>query len=401
MIFDVGLVLFALPVAFIASYLAFLAAVARKPAQRASTAQPELTRFDIIVPAHDEAQVIARTVKSLLALDYPKSLFRVVVVADNCSDDTAKLARAAGATVWERQDHKLRGKGYALRFAFDRSLAEAAAHAVVVIDADTVVNAQLLRAFAARIAAGEQAIQAFYGVLNAKDSWRTQLMTLGLCLFNGMRSLARERLSLSSSLAGNGMCFARGLLERHPYDSYSLVEDLEFGVKLTAEGVRVAYEPGAEVRADMPSTESAARTQRQRWEEGRRAFVRAQLWPSVRRAFTDRTALSFDAAMNLLVPPLSKVVALTVAGLAASVALGIARGGQWPLGFGLFAFCAGSLVFYVLRGWALSQTGAAGLKALARAPMYMAWKLAISRARKEQSETWIRTARERSGETQP
>src|SRR4051812_33412110 len=99
-------------------------------------------RFSIIVPAHNESAGIAETVRSLLAIDYPTALFDVLVVADNCEDDTANRARGAGAQVLERQDTTARGKGYALHYAFERL--PAAVDAVVVVDADTLVSHNLL-----------------------------------------------------------------------------------------------------------------------------------------------------------------------------------------------------------------------------------------------------------------
>ena len=394
MIVDVMLYLLALPVALIAGYLAFLAALARVPGRGLAPALAD-ARFDLIVPAHDEASVIGRTAESLRAIRYPRSQFRVIVIADNCTDDTAQRARDAGATVWERTSDK-RGKGYALRFAFDRSLAEGFADAVVVIDADAVANPELLSAFAAGLRRGELALQAFNGVLNVHDSWRTRLMTLAFCLFNGMRSLARERLGLSAGLGGNGMCFSRSLLEQHPYDAFSLVEDLEYGLRLSLAGVRVAYIHEAEVRSDIPTGERAARSQRQRWEEGRRQLVREHLFSTLLRGWRERNGLVFDAGMNLLVPPLAKIVLATTAGLAASSSLLLATG-RWPYSLGVYALCALFLLFYVVRGWALSGTGAAGLTALLRAPLYVGWKLALGLSSQRKSSGWVRTAREGTG----
>ena len=132
-------------------------------------------RFDVVVPAHDEAEVIERTVRSLLQLDWPRDAFRVLVIADNCSDATAALARACGASVLERHDTSRRGKGYALEFAFEHCRRDGFAQALVVVDADSEVSANLLEAFATRIERGTQALQVHYGVLNPRVSWRTRL----------------------------------------------------------------------------------------------------------------------------------------------------------------------------------------------------------------------------------
>jgi glycosyltransferase involved in cell wall biosynthesis len=160
-----------------------LSAALRVPARSSRRLQ-----FDVIVPAHNEAAVIERTVASLKKIEWPADRFRVWVVADNCSDSTASLARTAGAHVWERHDTSLRGKGYALQYAFGASLGEGWANAVVVVDADAEVSVNLLEAFAARIESGAHAVQAHYGVLNPMASWRTRLITIAKASFHIVRS---------------------------------------------------------------------------------------------------------------------------------------------------------------------------------------------------------------------
>ncbi|MFW5878249.1 MAG: glycosyltransferase family 2 protein, partial [Myxococcota bacterium] len=173
-ILDVILLVAAIPIALGCAYLGLLAVLARR--RGAAPAERESTIFDVIIPAHDEEEGIGATVDSISRVDYPTSRRRIIVVADNCSDDTAAIAKKHGAVVWERRNPRLRGKGYALAWAFDRSLDEDLADAVVVIDADTLVSRNLLRAFAGRLAGGALAVQADYGVRNTDDSWRTVLM---------------------------------------------------------------------------------------------------------------------------------------------------------------------------------------------------------------------------------
>ena len=150
----------ALPVTAATAYLGLLtllsARLARPQPQRRDM------RFDILVPAHNETAVIERTVRSLAAIDWPREHYRIIVIADNCTDDTAALARAAGAEVIERHDDQHRGKGYALEYGIARSAADGFAHAVAVIDADTEVTPNLLAACAARIEQGAAVMQVHY-----------------------------------------------------------------------------------------------------------------------------------------------------------------------------------------------------------------------------------------------
>src|SRR6185503_643631 len=147
----------------------------------------------------------------------------------------------AGAYVIERNDSVRRGKGFALQYAFRASHEAAWADAVVVVDADTEVSTNLLEAFATRIEAGADAVQVRYGVLNSEASWRTQLLAVAKACFHDVRSRARERLALSCGLRGNGWCVTHCLLAEIPYEAFSLVEDVEYGITLGLAGYRVHY----------------------------------------------------------------------------------------------------------------------------------------------------------------
>ena len=386
---DAGVAIASAPVLAATGYLGYLALRSRETTPPPSR-EPHL-RFDVIVPAHDEERGIAETVKSLLALDYPRSLFRVVVVADNCSDATAAIARDAGAVVLERFDTEKRGKGHALAYAFEKSLA-GDADAVVVVDADTTVSENLLRAFAAHLDAGERALQAEYGVRNPEASWRTRLMVISLSLFHDVRSRARERMKLSCGLRGNGMAFARELLEEVPHDAFSIVEDVEYGLRIGEAGHRVAYVGEAEVLGEMVSSGEAARSQRLRWEEGRKALRRRGL-ALVMRGVAERDAMLFDLGLDAILPPLSTLAMMTAAlGVGAgAVAMGSLASGRAPIAWIPVAASGAMLALYVARGVQLSGLGARGVATLAWAPVYVAWKATLG---KQKPESWVRTRRE-------
>jgi 1,2-diacylglycerol 3-beta-glucosyltransferase len=395
------LALAALPVVAASGYL-FVLTVRSRRSDPPAYGVPR-ARFAIVVPAHDEAAGIADTVKSLLSLDYPPESFEVIVVADNCTDDTAARAASAGATVMSRVDHERRGKGFALAHAFEKIVADGRADAVVVIDADTVVSPNLLRAFDARIAAGAGAVQADYAVRNPDAGWRTRLMAIALGMFHVVRSTGRENLGVSCGLRGNGMCFTTELLGEVPHDAFSIVEDVEYGIRIGERGHRVHYAGEAHVYGEMVSSEKASRSQRERWEGGRRQLVKQHGLRLLRRAIATRSPLLFDLAMDLVVPPLSTLVLATAAGAAASTALAVVTG-RPNLAQVLFGASGVFLVAYGVRGWQLSGTGAKGLATLGYAPAYMAWKATLPLRRAHKAKTpdassttgdeWVRTTRE-------
>ena len=389
--FEIALALLAVPALFSAAYLLLLTLLsAAVPAPAASS---RILKFAVIVPAHNEEGGIASTVASLRQLDWPASGMRIIVVADNCTDKTAERASTAGAHVVTRQDAALRGKGYALAYAFDLCLAEGWADAIVVVDADTVVSRNLLEAFAARIERGEHAIQAHYGVRNPLASWRTRLMTVALGAFHILRSRARERLGVSCGIRGNGWCVTSSLLLRAPYRSFSLTEDIEYGLVLGQSGYRVAYADEAHVDADMVTSSSIASKQRQRWEAGRIALIRHFAFRTLSMAIRQRSLVLLDLALDLLVLPLSyvlvNVMLLLIGGLVFMLLERGSPGFVWVGGI-----CLMALLVHVLRGWQLSGTGRQGLSALIYVPVYLIWKVITMMGRK--TTAWVRTEREPS-----
>lgn len=386
---DALLVIMAVPVLAATAYLAWLTLYSGRLVPPPAD---DTTRFDIIVPAHNESAGISGTVASLMALAYPRERYRVLVVADNCTDDTAARATAAGATVLERHSATERGKGYALAFAYARSIAEGVADAVVVVDADTSVSPNLLTAFSARFARGDDAVQAEYGVRNANASWRTRLMVIALTMFHTVRSLGRERHALSCGLRGNGMGFRTSLLQRVPPRAFSVVEDVEYGVALGLAGTRVVYVPEAQVHGDMPTSAAASETQRERWEGGRLSMVRGLVPGLLRAARGPGGGVALDLALDLLVPPLTTLGLVTVAGLGLASLL-LAGGAASGLGVLPWALALGCLLLYVVRGAVLSGTGPRAVLDLMWAPVFAAWKITLMLKPSRRTGEWVRTAR--------
>ncbi|MES3035097.1 MAG: glycosyltransferase family 2 protein [Gemmatimonadota bacterium] len=389
---DALLTVAAVPSLAATTYLGVLAARARENVGGSADWSAPVTRFDVIIPAHDEEDGITRTITSLAAVDYPAALFRIVVIADNCSDATALRAREPGATVLERVDPDRRGKGYALSFAFETLLQEGLADAMVVVDADTSVSPLLLRAFDQAIQQGHEALQAHYGVRDADQSWRTRLAHLGLVLFHGVRSSARESMGVSCGLRGNGMCFRASLLRRVPHEACSLVEDLEYGIALGQAGVRVHFVESAWVRGDMPSTSSASRTQRARWEDGRRALRGRFGWPLLRDGLRARDGVLLDLGLDLLVPPLSTVAVTVAIGLLLAAGL-TAIAGTMTVALVLWLAALAGLLGYIGRGCAMTAAPVRTMMDLLWAPLFIVWKLTIRTARPSLAGEWIRTAR--------
>ncbi len=363
---------------------------------RAASTRP--VRFMVVIPAHDEEENIRATVESCRASEYDPDLYTVFVIADNCSDGTARAAREAGAVVLERSDPDRRSKGYALEYFFKQGLPahpEGSYDAVVVIDADTVVDPGMLSAFAGAVAEGKDWIQCYYTVRNPEASWRTRLMTYAFSLFNGVFLLGMDRLGLGVPLRGNGMCFTTRGLACFPWRAYGLTEDLEFSWHLRTSGERVHFLPETRVSAAMLSRGGrAATSQRRRWEAGRNALRDEFIGPLLRsrrlRPFAKVVHL-----IELLCPPLVTLWAILVA--VSSIHLGAAFDlGLLPMSRRLLP--AHLLMATSLTGYALSPVLVLGLpvrylSSLLVLPYYAAWKMLITATAKRPT-SWVRTPRE-------
>lgn len=349
-----------------------------------------LRRFAILVPAHNEEALIGRLLRSLAALDYAKERYRIFVVADNCEDQTAPLARALGATVHERTDKLAQGKGFALRWLLERIREDDDRFdAFVVLDSDSVVSKDFLMCMDARLRAGSQVIQAYYSVLNVGDSPLAALRYAALTAVHYIRPLGRSVFGLSCGLKGNGMCFAASVLDSFGWRWFTLAEDVEFHLALVRDGIRVDFAPETSVLADMPVTFDQATSQNARWERGRLQMVRQHVPALLAHAIRRRSTVALDAAADQLIPPLSVLVALAGACLLASILMGQA------VAAALCALSIAGQATHLLAGLVKVRAPRSAYVALAYAPLYIVWKLALyGRALlTTQAPGWVRTAR--------
>jgi hypothetical protein len=344
-----------------------LAAFRYRPPQRTGDA----LRLCVLVPAHDEAGSVAGCVESLLSQDYPGDRYEVVVVADNCSDDTAARAEAAGARVLVRTDPSARGKGQALRWAFDRILVEPdAPDAVVVVDADATADPSFLGALVAPLAAGAGAAQG-ESLLTEDGTPGSALRAAAFLLVNRVRPAGRAVLGLACHLAGNGMLIRREVLLANPWEAFTSTEDLEYGLMLRRRGIAPRFAGGAILRSPTAPNAAAARQQQLRWEGGKVHLARRWVGPLLAAAVRERRPDLVDAVVELLVPPLGLLAAGAAGGSVAVTAVVLADGAEaWavvPWVVGLAAIPA-----YVLLGLRAARAPASATVRLPVAPVFAA-----------------------------
>ncbi len=342
-------------------------------------------RMAIVVPAHNEAAGIAATLGNLLPLAREDGNAEVIVVADNCSDETAAIATGCGARVLARQNPDLRGKGYALDFAFNHLLKEDFS-AFVVVDADSRAAPYFLLRLRQHFARGARAIQSRYTVLNVNDSARTQLFELALQAFNVLRPMGRSRLGFSAGILGNGFALRSDVLREVPYTAASVVEDLEYHLRLIEAGVKVEFASDALIRGEMPTTGTGAASQRARWEGGRLRMLLDHAPALMQQAFTGHWRF-VEPLLDLLLLPLAYHVFF----LLLLCVL--------PFPLASFSGFLGLLivVWHVAVAARLGGMGGRQLfKTLCSVPAYLVWKLVrigfILRSARQGS-AWVRTER--------
>lgn len=361
----------AVAVAAVGAYLTVLGVAAFVAPRARPIAGPGRRRFAVLVPAHDEASVIARVLISLRAQTYPRQNVDVFVVADNCTDDTAEIARRGGAIVYERSDPTHRAKGYALRWLLERVRDHGPYDAYVVLDADSEISPEFLGSMDAHLASGSKAIQAHYRVLNPSASSATALREAAFASLHYLRPLGRAALGLSCGLKGNGMCFDAAVLDRDGWSSAGLAEDVELHLALVKAGVRVVFAPEATVRADMPTNLRDAQSQNMRWEAGRLSALRREVPGLLRAGVARRDGVLIDAAVEQLIPPLS----VAFVGGAAATIIAAATGSVPVLGLSLFGTAA--IGAHIVAGLVAVRAPARTFLALAGAAPYIVWKTAL------------------------
>jgi 1,2-diacylglycerol 3-beta-glucosyltransferase len=354
----------------------------------------------IVIPAHNEQSGVADTVASCLESNYPSLFFGVLVIADNCDDQTAAVARTAGARVVERSDAEKKSKGYAIEYLLellDRSGELGSLDAVVVVDADTTIDPNLLCSFDDALRRGHDWIQAYYTVANPDQSWRTRLMTYAFSLFNGVMQLGQNELGSSAGFKGNGMCFSTRGLRRRPWRAYGLVEDMEYSWTIRVAGEQILFRPDVKVFGDMLSSGGKdSANQRRRWEFGRSEIRNKYLGPLVKSpnlGFREKVL----SACELTIPSMAwlAIIYIVVAGMDVAAWFALAGGESTVVRSLLFvcaAFFSVALVVYAFSPFLAMRLPWKYLSSIMLGPFYIGWKLAIMLAGRPQN--WIRTARE-------
>lgn len=362
-----------------------LSALALRGAKASSTSVADTT-FLILIPAHNEEAGLAETLRSFAQSEYQPTP-RVVVVADNCTDATALVARDCGVEVIERNDSSRRGKGYALDFALQqiRDGDKGVPQVVVFVDADSEVNARFFDALAQHFANSHQPAQAYYQAAPG-ETRLGQLREVAFRLLHWSRPLGASRLGLPTTVKGNGMAI-RWEDAKCGLGAAGITEDAEMTLRFAERGLRFEFVPGAVVTGRMAQSFDEARTQDERWEGGRFALQRHAVTTALYR-LGRRDVLGAAPALEIASLPMSLLVLASTGTVIGTLVFRVGSSSLAMAG-------AGSIAAYLVIGGVAARLGLREVLAFVEVPRFLLHKLGIYlrlAARRGPSE-WKRTTR--------
>ena len=351
-------------------------------------------RIAVVMPAHDEASIIGETLHSILPQLTVSD--RLLVVEDNCSDDTAIIAAAEGADVIVRTDPTKRGKSYALDFAI-RHLELDRPDVVIIIDADCNVatsSVDRLARLCARTARPTQALYLMRAPENARITAR--IAEFAWTVKNQVRPAGLGRLGLPCQLMGTGMAFPWSCISTATLASGHIVEDLKLGIDLARAGTPPLFCPGALVTSNFPTSSAGIHSQRTRWEHGHLSVILAEAPRMFLDSLVSRNPDLMALAVDLTVPPLALLTLLVGAVWIASAALYVLARARFPI---VISSVAGALLaLSVLLSWIGYGRRIISLGELALVGVYVLWKIPLYvRFFVARQLDWVRSKRDGEG----
>ena len=289
-------------------------AVVRLARKRRTYQAEKLCRYGVLIAARNEQAVIGQLIDSIRGQDYPQDLVDIFVVADNCTDDTAQVARARGATVYERQNKFLVGKGYALHFLLGKIYESGKRYdGFFVFDADNLLDPRFVTEMNKVFSSGHQVVTSYRNSKNFGDNWITAGYGLWFLRESEYLNCPRDYLGTSCAISGTGFLFSGELLEElGGWNYFLLTEDLEFTADLVARGIRIAYCHDAMVYDEQPQSFKQSIIQRSRWVKGYLQVVAKRGGSMVKTMLCDGSFACFDMLMCTIPAVVLTVISLVL-----------------------------------------------------------------------------------------
>ena len=258
-------------------------------------------KFMAIIPAHNEEMVVGNLIESLKNQDYDDDLYDIYVVADNCTDNTAKVAKEAGAIVYERFDKIKQTKGYVLDWFLRKKIEENADYdAFLVFDADNIVDKNFIKVMNKKLCQGEEVVQGYKDIKNPTESWISAGYAFFYWTMHRFYHLARYNVGLSPLLNGTGFMVKFDLVKETGWDTTTLTEDIEFSLKQIIKGKRLGWATDAIVYDEQPEKFNASWKQRCRWTVGHIQCMKTYTKDLALAIKKNKTIMNFDGLLYIL-----------------------------------------------------------------------------------------------------
>ena len=259
-------------------------------------------RFMAIIPAHNEEAVIGNLIESLKNQNYNKELYDIYVIADNCTDNTARVARELGAIVYERFDETKKTKGYALDWFLQQKINEDAPYdALCVFDADNIVDKNFIKAMNKKLCQGEDVVQGYRDIKNPTDNWITSGYALFYWTNHRFYHLARYNLGLSPMLNGTGFMVNFNIIkENNGWKTLTLTEDIEFSLQRILKGKRLGWATDAIVYDEQPTGFKQSWSQRSRWTVGHMQCIKEYTGKLFEAAKDKKSMVTIDGLLYIV-----------------------------------------------------------------------------------------------------
>lgn len=261
------------------------------------------TFFAVVIPARNEDSIIEHTIENLKLISYPKELYEIIVIADNCTDHTAIYALRAGARVFSRKDLNKRSKAHALKWLFDQDdFISKNYDAICILDADAVLAADFLNAMDVEICSGYDIVQGRCGSSNPYDSATSGFMTVLASVENRLWYLPQANRNRSGFYIGTGACITLDRIKKTGWNISTLVEDAEFSIQTVLKGGFVRYCDHAHYYVEQVTTWKQLWKQQRRWRSGQIECFKKYFKPLFSSVFRDGNKNAISLLILVLIP---------------------------------------------------------------------------------------------------
>ncbi len=386
---EITITILLFPLSVAVGYLYFMAIVGAIFKKKYSPLTKDYN-FLILIPAHNEEEVIADTLKSVLNLKTTGNV-DIVVIADNCTDKTAEIVKSFNINLLERFDTVEKGKGYALRWGmsqYDLNNYDG----VAIIDADTITEPDMLTAMAESFENGYGAVQLYYGFVASQKTHLSYLQSMASISENILFYKARSILKLPILLRGSGMAIKSEILIKHPWDSFSITEDVDYAVNLLKKSIKIDCNTNSSVYSAATSSYKQSASQKIRWASGTFQLIKEKVFGLIIQGLKKGKPELIELGFSFFL--LSKPLLIYLTSLVLLVSF-FANENFLPIFISLCILLIMFLILYNILGIFYIKNKAAAFKALFFIPIYGFWFLFIQIVAifKSGKLGWVRTER--------